>query len=180
MRPALKLLIPVLVVAACASVALAQGTPPRPAAVKTGLWPLFVKSFDFFTVLLLAGSGRGRRGHLRLHDRGPREEHRPPRRIGRLRDLARALTVGKTCAKTCTGTSPLVGRVLRATLASFSLRQDRGFARRRASWPRQKESARWFRKIDVLSVIGNLGPLVGLAGTVYGMILAFKHPWAMT
>jgi biopolymer transport protein ExbB len=36
-----------------------------------------------------------------------------------------------------------------------------------------EESARWFRKIDVLSVIGNLGPLVGLAGTVYGMILAF-------
>jgi biopolymer transport protein ExbB len=36
-----------------------------------------------------------------------------------------------------------------------------------------EESARWFRKIDMLSVIGNLGPLVGLAGTVWGMILAF-------
>jgi biopolymer transport protein ExbB/TolQ len=36
-----------------------------------------------------------------------------------------------------------------------------------------EESARWFRKIDLLNVIGNLGPLVGLAGTVWGMILAF-------
>jgi biopolymer transport protein ExbB len=36
-----------------------------------------------------------------------------------------------------------------------------------------EESASWFRKIDLLNVIGNLGPLVGLAGTVWGMILAF-------
>ena len=37
-----------------------------------------------------------------------------------------------------------------------------------------EECARWFRRIEPLNVIGNLGPLVGLAGTVWGMILAFS------
>lgn len=35
------------------------------------------------------------------------------------------------------------------------------------------ETASWFRRCEPLSLIGNLGPLVGLAGTVWGMILAF-------
>ena len=36
-----------------------------------------------------------------------------------------------------------------------------------------QETASWFRRAEPLSLIGNLGPLVGLAGTVWGMILAF-------
>jgi biopolymer transport protein ExbB len=32
---------------------------------------------------------------------------------------------------------------------------------------------RWTRPVDILRTIGELGPLVGLAGTVWGMILAF-------
>ncbi|MFN0011001.1 MAG: MotA/TolQ/ExbB proton channel family protein, partial [Phycisphaerales bacterium] len=30
-----------------------------------------------------------------------------------------------------------------------------------------------FRKIEPLNIIGNLGPLLGLAGTVWGMVIAF-------
>ncbi len=33
--------------------------------------------------------------------------------------------------------------------------------------------ARWTRPLDMLRIIGELGPLIGLAGTVWGMILAF-------
>ena len=33
--------------------------------------------------------------------------------------------------------------------------------------------ARWSRPLDLLRIIGELGPLVGLAGTVWGMIIAF-------
>src|SRR5205085_6915183 len=36
-----------------------------------------------------------------------------------------------------------------------------------------EQVAAWFRRIEPLNVIGNLGPLIGLAGTVWGMILAF-------
>lgn len=31
----------------------------------------------------------------------------------------------------------------------------------------------WFRRIEMMNVIGNIGPLIGLLGTVLGMIVAF-------
>lgn len=37
------------------------------------------------------------------------------------------------------------------------------------------QSARLFRKIEFLSVIGNIAPMIGLLGTVVGMIIAFKE-----
>ena len=37
-----------------------------------------------------------------------------------------------------------------------------------------EQSARLFRKIEYLSVIGNIAPMVGLLGTVTGMIFAFQ------
>ena len=37
-----------------------------------------------------------------------------------------------------------------------------------------EQSARLFRKIEYLSVIGNIAPMVGLLGTVIGMIVAFQ------
>jgi biopolymer transport protein ExbB len=38
-----------------------------------------------------------------------------------------------------------------------------------------EQSARLFRKIEYLSVIGTLAPMLGLLGTVWGMILAFME-----
>lgn len=38
-----------------------------------------------------------------------------------------------------------------------------------------EQSARLFRKIEYLSVIGNIAPMLGLLGTVVGMIFAFKE-----
>lgn len=38
-----------------------------------------------------------------------------------------------------------------------------------------EQSARLFRKIEYLSVIGNIAPMVGLLGTVIGMIMAFRN-----
>jgi biopolymer transport protein ExbB len=39
----------------------------------------------------------------------------------------------------------------------------------------QEQAARLFRKIEYLSVIGNLAPMLGLLGTVWGMIGAFMQ-----
>ena len=36
-----------------------------------------------------------------------------------------------------------------------------------------EQVALWFRKIELLNLIGNVAPLIGLAGTVWGMIQAF-------
>ncbi len=38
-----------------------------------------------------------------------------------------------------------------------------------------EQSAKLFRKIDYLSVIANIAPMVGLLGTVFGMIFAFQE-----
>lgn len=38
-----------------------------------------------------------------------------------------------------------------------------------------EQSARLFRRIEYLSVIGNIAPMVGLLGTVIGMIIAFQQ-----
>ena len=38
-----------------------------------------------------------------------------------------------------------------------------------------EQSARLFRKIEYLSVIGNIAPMMGLLGTVIGMIFAFRE-----
>ncbi len=38
-----------------------------------------------------------------------------------------------------------------------------------------EQSARLFRKIEYLAVIGNIAPMVGLLGTVVGMIFAFQQ-----
>ncbi len=38
-----------------------------------------------------------------------------------------------------------------------------------------EQSARILRKIDYLSVIGNIAPMIGLLGTVFGMIFAFQE-----
>ncbi len=36
-------------------------------------------------------------------------------------------------------------------------------------------SGRMFRKVEYLNILGNLGPLLGLLGTVWGMIIAFGN-----
>lgn len=38
-----------------------------------------------------------------------------------------------------------------------------------------EQSARLLRRIDYLSVVGNLAPMLGLLGTVFGMIFAFRE-----
>ncbi len=64
------------------------------------------------------------------------------------------------------------GRVLAAALRPQ--RGGRQGAREAAELTASEECARWFRKIELLNVIGHLGPLLGLVGTVYGMIIAFS------
>jgi len=90
--------------------------------------------------------------------------------IARLRDLARSGR-WEDLAIAVREDDSFVSRVLRPALELSG--SDRTAIRDAAELAASEESARWFRKIDLLNVIGNLGPLVGLAGTVWGMILAF-------
>lgn len=61
---------------------------------------------------------------------------------------------------------------------------EAGFDEAASGWPAIEKameqslaagSARLLRKIDYLSVIGNIAPMLGLLGTVFGMIFAFQE-----
>ncbi len=61
---------------------------------------------------------------------------------------------------------------------------EAGFGEATSGWPAMEKameqslaagSARLLRKIDYLSVIGNIAPMLGLLGTVFGMIFAFQE-----
>lgn len=153
---------------------LAQAAP-----ADGGLWSLFMQSFDVFTILLLVGSVVGIAlvflclFEIRERNIVPRDE------AGRLQDLARSGR-WEDLHHSARTSDTVLGRIVAAAMdrsyrlgGSTQPRDAAAAIRDAAELAASEESARWFRKIDLLNIIGNLGPLVGLAGTVWGMILAF-------
>ena len=69
------------------------------------------------------------------------------------------------------GDQAFPSRVLVAVFKSSGRRRD--VIRESAELAASEQCARWFRAIEPLNIVGNLAPLVGLAGTVWGMIIAF-------
>ena len=135
-----------------------------------GLWSLFVQSFDLFSIILILGSlvavGIIVRVVMEIRPGAIMPEQAEKRarmlidqdRIGELRTFVN-------------DDESFVGLVLRAALDSPN--KTRQGVREAAEMVASEQTARWFRKIEVLNVIGNVAPLVGLAGTVWGMIIAF-------
>ncbi len=134
------------------------------------LWALFRQSFDIFTILLLAGSLAGVAAIFLCALEVRESNIAPPDLSARMQNMATAGRVDEL-RDAAQRDDSFVSRVVRAAMTSPA--GDRTAVREAAELAASEESARWFRKIDMLNVIGNLGPLVGLAGTVWGMILAF-------
>lgn len=159
--------------AASAVQATAQTTPGAdPSGEAFGLWSLFTRSFDAFTVMLVLGSVVAVAVIFsNLID--VRESRLIPRKlVDRLGDLVAAGRwddVRDLVARDET----YIARVVRAALSAARHAPDRDAVRDAAELAAAEESSRWFRRVELLNVIGNLGPLIGLAGTVWGMILAF-------
>lgn len=65
----------------------------------------------------------------------------------------------------------LICKIVRAAVNTPT--SDKNAMREAAELAASEESAKWFRRLEPLNVIGNMGPLLGLAGTVWGMIIAF-------
>jgi biopolymer transport protein ExbB len=138
-----------------------------------GLWDLFVQSFDLFSVVLITGSVAGVAVIVRAVLDIRASNIVPSRSVEALTRLVRSARLAEVREFTRDDQS-FPSRVLRAALAR--VREDGTDARavrEAAELAASEECAAWFRKIEPLNVIGNLGPLVGLAGTVWGMILAF-------
>src|SRR5579864_3158010 len=76
-------------------------------------------------------------------------------------------------AKLCRDDGSLLGFVLAAGLSEVG----NGYAviEKAMEDACAQYSARLYRKIDYLSVIGTLSPMIGLVGTVWGMMIAFSE-----
>lgn len=150
--------------------ALGAGAPGDPVA--RGPWALFVQSFDLFTLVLGVGSLAAVAVIVRCI-----LDIRAGRIIGEATAgrIERLLAPG--AARELRGLvaddASLPARAVGAALRAQDLGGDRAAMREAAELAASEECARWFRMIEPLNVIGHLGPLVGLAGTVWGMIIAF-------
>lgn len=135
-----------------------------------GLWALFVQSFDVFTVLLVLGSVACVAVIISCAIELRAGRLIPERSVNRLEDLA-AAGRWEDLRGAAAADGTLVARIVEPALAQA----HRGpqATREAAELAAAEETARVFRSIEILNIIGNLGPLVGLAGTVWGMILAF-------
>lgn len=162
-------------ISAAATPGATPAATPAPGQTGMGLQALFLQSFDLFTALLVLGSVVAGAVAVRavLEVRTgvilPVESERTIRRLSREGQRAE---LGAFVERD----GAFVSRVVRAALsvpASGDAGEDRAARREAAELAASEECAGWFRRIEPLNVLGNLGPLLGLAGTVWGMVIAF-------
>ncbi len=149
-----------------------QAPPPTVAADDSlGIWSLFRQSFDLFTIVLIAGSIAAMASIIRNIIEIRQSNIMPPKRTRRLIELVEHARF-EDAWQLVRRDESFVGSVVRAAMRESG--RGRGAMREASELAASDQSAKWFRKIELLNVIGNLGPLVGLAGTVWGMIIAFS------
>lgn len=149
----------------------ATGAAAAPAeGEKVTLAKLFWESTDFFTILLVVGSLAGWTIIIICVIEIRRSNIAPAQSEQVVASLARSGRWGEL-RQFVTDDDAFVSRVVRAAINVPS--DDKNAIREAGELAASEESSRWFRKLEPLNVIGNLGPLLGLAGTVWGMIIAF-------
>jgi len=145
---------------------LAQST----SGAEGGVWWLFRESFDVFSVVLILGSFVAVTliARLILDTRGAVVAPETPGQK----------VIAQLDAKKPEGIERVLGAdagiVASAVRSAWRTRaRGREAMREAAEVAASNACGRWTRPIEVLRTIGELGPLIGLAGTVWGMILAF-------
>lgn len=95
----------------------------------------------------------------------------PPEQVKRARDL-----IERRAFRECLDAMKRSSTFFARTMTAAMQHARHGFdAMHEAAIEKSGElSGRLYRKVEYLNIIGNLGPLLGLLGTVYGMILAFS------
>lgn len=162
-------------VAAAVMLAVVSGAHGQTGAggssIDAELRDLFIKSFDFFTILLVLGSIVSVAVIIQCVWEIRRKNIAPPHAAETITRLAKFGRWSELRDYVSREDDSFLARTVKAGLDSPG--SDRRAIREAAEIAAGEESARWFRKIEPLNVIGNLGPLLGLAGTVWGMIIAF-------
>ena len=152
------------------SLTFAQTAPAAAASETVQVWDLFKQSFDIFTIALVIGSVVSLTVIFSVAFELRESRVLPRATTNVLRDLVRAQRYDDL-RDACVSEDTFISRILLAALDQKG--RSREAIREAAELAAAEESARCFRRLEVLNVIGNLGPLVGLAGTVWGMVIAF-------
>lgn len=145
------------------------------AAAGVSIWALFQQSFDLFTILIVTGSVASLAIIVRSAIVIRRDIVLPPESTSAIRSLV-AERRWPELQRYVAEDQGFVGRVLHETLPKVKAAGVGGGGagiREAAEIAADNESLRRFKEIELLGVLGNLGPLLGLVGTVWGMIIAF-------
>jgi len=133
-------------------------------------WSLFVDSFDIFSVVLIIGSLYAVTLIVRIVMDARRSVIAPESDYQKLREHLMQESLGQFEK----GLAESDSVVSIASNAAYRVRhKGKDAMRDAAELASSNTCARWVRPLDTLRIIGELGPLVGLAGTVWGMIIAF-------
>ena len=133
-------------------------------------WSLFVDSFDIFSVALIIGSLFAVTLIVRIIMDARRSVIAPESDYLKLREHLMQESLGQFEK----GLAESDSVVSIAANAAYRVRhKGKDAMRDAAELAASNTCARWVRPLDTLRIIGELGPLVGLAGTVWGMIIAF-------
>lgn len=143
---------------------------PASAHASAGPWRLFVQSLDFFTFLLVGVSIAACAVTVRAVIELREARICPPSASRRLEDLSRE-NDADSLERWARADGSFPARVLAASLPSRASGPDAMLEA--GELAASEECAKRFRLLDALNLIGNLAPLIGLAGTVWGMIVAF-------
>ncbi|MDF1810297.1 MAG: MotA/TolQ/ExbB proton channel family protein [Phycisphaerales bacterium] len=136
----------------------------------TNAWSLFVDSFDIFSIALIVGSLIAMTLIVRIMMDARRETIAPLAVYQNLREHLMQDNIG-LFEKGLNESSAIVS--IAASAAYRARDKGKDAMRDAAELAASNMCARWVRPLDTLRIIGELGPLVGLAGTVWGMIIAF-------
>lgn len=167
MRCAVRATSRLVLAGALAAPALAQDAG---APLARSLWDILWAGMEWPAYLILAGSVALLTLILEHFITVRRPSVAPPEQVRLARQLIERRQF-RECLERMRKSSTFFARVLTAAL--YHARH--GFdAMHEAAIERSAQiSGQMFRKVEYMNILGNLGPLMGLLGTVLGMILAF-------
>jgi biopolymer transport protein ExbB len=138
---------------------------------RRSLWSIIIDGLEWPAFFILAGSFAMIAIVVEHFITIRRINIAPPEQVKRARHLIEVRRF-RECLESLRKSETFFARLMTAALQHARHGFD---AMHEAALEKSAElSGRMFRKVEFMNIIGNLGPLLGLLGTVWGMIIAFK------